>query len=181
MLFIVLKLLNGFYEYEIYVDNSFQTAKQLIFTTGHFYLYISILFLLKGVLVDHYHQEILRTDLNWIIKLNSITAALSIMVVLGLGRYLIAIIPILLIAELIFYVRFFGNVMLINKQDVPAILQLQRFIKAIMIVFAALIIFSVFMKYAGKPELRYLRQLLFIIPFAFVGTFFYKTLKTIYP
>jgi hypothetical protein len=181
ILFIVLKLLNGFSDYEISVDKTFHTAKQLIFTIGHFYLYISILFQLKHVLIDYYNQEMLRTNLNWIIKLNALSAALSILMVLGLGKYLAAIILILSVAELIFYIRFFSDVMFINKQAVPAISQLQGFIKAFLIVFTALILFSVVMKYAEKPELRYLNQIVLAIPFVFMSAFFYKTLKAIYP
>lgn len=180
LLFIILKLLNGLHDYEVAIDKSFDTAKELIFTIAHFYLYISILFLLKNVLIDFYNQEFLRTNLSWIIKLNAITAALSILMVLGFGKYLAAIFLILAIIEFIFYVRFFSDVMSMDVQSVPAITQLQRFVKAILIVILLAGLLSVAIKYGEKPELRYLNQIILAIPFIFISLFFYKTMKTIY-
>jgi hypothetical protein len=180
ILFVVLKLLNSFYEYEMSLEKTFDLTKQLIFTITHFYLYISILFLLKKVLVDYYKQETLRTNLNWIIYLNGLVAASSILMVLGLGKYLAAITPVLIIAELIFYFRFFSGVMLIKEEAVPAISQLQNFVKAFLVTMAIWILFSVFMKLNDKPDFRFLTQLFLAIPFVFMSTFFYKTGKAIY-
>ena len=128
LLYILLKIMSGLDEYEMALDKTYHTAKQLIFVITNCYLFISILFLLKNVLVDYYHQEKLRTNLVWIIKLNAIIAALSILFVLGLGRYLAAIMVILAIISLIFYLRFFGDIMsmdefLITKPDASFLLK----------------------------------------------------------
>jgi hypothetical protein len=180
LLFIILKLLKGLHDYEAAIDNSFDTAKELIFTIAHYYLYISILYLLKNVLIDFYHQEFLRTNLSWIIKLNAITAALSILMILGLGKYLAAIFLVLAIIEFFFYLRFFSDVMSMNGQSVPAISQLQRFVKAILLVIVFAGFLTAAIKYGEKPELRYFNQIILAIPFIFICTFFYKTMKTIY-
>lgn len=177
LLFIILKLLNGLYDYEVAIDSAYDTTKQLVFTIVHFYLYISILFLLKNVLIDFYKQEFLKTNLMWIIKLSAITATLAILTVLGLGKYLAAIISILILVDLIFYIRFFGDVMSISGHSVPTILQLQRFVKAMLISILFVIIFSVLMKLGGITEAKYLNQMFLAIPFIFMGMFFYKTMK----
>ena len=180
LLYILLKIMSGLDEYEMALDKTYHTAKQLIFVITNCYLFISILFLLKNVLVDYYHQEKLRTNLVWIIKLNAIIAALSILFVLGLGRYLAAIMVILAIISLIFYLRFFGDIMSMDEHLIPAIPQLQLFVKALLISIGIAAILTVLINYAGKPELKYLNQIIEAIPFIFMGNFFYKTMKTIY-
>jgi hypothetical protein len=177
LLFIILKLLNGLSDYHVATDKTYDTAKQLIFTIAHFYLYISILFLLKNVLIDFYHQEFLRKNMSWIIRLTAISAALSILIALGFGKYLAIIFLILAFIELFFYIRFFGDVMLIDVHSIPTISQLQWFVKALLISMLFLVLISVVMKYGGMPETKYLNQIFLAIPFIFIGMFFYKTLK----
>lgn len=179
LLFIILKLLNGLSDYEVTIDKTYDPAKQLIFTIAHFYLYISILFLLKNVLIDFFHQELLRKNLSWIIKLTAITASLSILIVLGFGKYLAIIGLILAFIELFFYIRFLRDVMSIDAHSVPTISLLQWFVKALLISMLFLVIFSMVMKYADQPELKYLNQIFLAIPFVFISMFFYKTMKYI--
>lgn len=179
-LFILLKLLGGLDEYEMTLDKTYHTAKQLIFVITNCYLFLSILFLLKNVLVDYYNQEFLRTNLVWIIRLNAIAAAISILIVLGLGKFLAAFMVILAIISLIFFIRFFSDIMFIDELAVPAISQLQKFVRALLIAIGISAILTVLIKFGEKPELQYMNQIISAFPFIFMSTFFYKTMKAIY-
>jgi hypothetical protein len=179
LLVIILRLMVGIYNYEVAIDKTIDPVRQLIFVIAQSYLYISILFLLKNVLIDYYQQEFLRTNLVWIIKLNAILAALAILIALGFGRYLAVILVIVGIVTLIFYIRIFSDIMLIDGHIVPSIYQLHKFFKALLITLLMAAVLSVAMKYGGKPQLEFINQLFLAIPFIFVGTFFYKTMKAI--
>jgi hypothetical protein len=180
LLFIILRLLVGLYNYEVAIEKTIDPVKQLIFVITQSYLNISILFLLKNVLINYYCQEFLRTNLVWIIKLNAIIAALAILIALGFGKYLAAIFVIVGIATLIFYIRIFGDIMLIDGHIVPSIYQLHKFFKALLITLLMAGVLSVAVKYGGKPQLEFINQIFLAIPFIFIGTFFYKTMKAIY-
>ena len=179
-LVIIHRLLVGLYVHEVAIDKSIDPAKQLIFIIVLYYLYISILFLLKNVLIDYYNQKFLKKNLIWIIKLNAIIAALAILIALGFGKYLAAIFGIVVIISFIFYIRVFSDIMVIDVHVVPSILQLHWFFKALLISILLVGLLTIVMKYGEKPELRYLNQIFLAFPFIFIGTFFYKTMKTIY-
>jgi|GEM_PF-4822352 len=180
LLISILHLLNAFYEYSGVIDETYNIARNLIYTIAFSYFFTSILFLLNSVLIDYYKQESLRNNLAWIIRLYIVISVLAILTILGFSKFIFILSVILLIINLIFFILFLRGVMSLDETDVPTIGQLKNFILSLMIVILLRFILGFIIEFGMKHELKYLNQIFMSVPFIFMSLFFYKTMKTIY-
>lgn len=175
-----LHLLGAFYKKAMINGEPYDLTKNLIYIVAFQYFNISILFLLKDILVDYYKQTFLKINLIWIIRLTVTIAVLTVLMVIGFGKYLAWILAILSLIVTIFYIRFFKNIIKIENSTIPTIEFLKYFVIAVVLVFIIAVSIELTMKLNDKVNLKYLSQIVFSIPYILLSLFFYKTMRVLY-
>lgn len=181
LLVILLQFLAGLFDY---LRLGIPFTKLFMEETG-LGINILVLILLWMVLVKFYKQSQFDRILKMVILILIAIFLLSIPGIIHFGQLIIKAIAILTIVNLVLYFVFIFRIMEIEKTKIPHIDYLKNYSLAFVVCLSARLIIGFISDFymishgtlANEVDLGYVIHLLILIPFIYMGVFFFKTSK----